>query len=812
MQKRTPISFCNGALLAALLSSATLSSSWAQTKKPAAKPGATPAAAKPKPKPKPAVKPAVKATPKPTPLQVQTPAPTPIAEAGPKTYALLVGVSTYQNPSINKLNYPATDAKGLQEALTDPKLGNIPKDQVLLLTDEQATRDNILNSVDTFFKPKVQEGDRVMVFLAGHGVSKGVGIDAKSYLLPNDVKGLTKDSFDSSAVDLKVLSDKLAELPANEYMMFIDACREDPTPGRGIKGNTLTDIMARSVQVSPPNRQVESATFFACSLGQRAYEDPRLKHGVFTYWILQGLNSDNLPRPDGVIDMGRLAHFVTNKVQTWAKEVSQTGDFDVEQTPEIVTGEIQNGVQVIKVRNVSGTTDEEAVPTKLAVVTTPAGAQVSINGKRVGVSPVMETFKGGGEFQVKVEMPGYSSEPKTVKLLDGYGHQIRIPLVAERGVNDDAAATFGKAQRAEAQGDFTTALAGYTSAMQSGFVPAFERVASLQINRNQYADAITTLAQLTKQAPSVHSWSLLSRTYAAYAMQLKAQEAATPAQEEPKGKGKGKAKAPAKPKYDLSTFRVPQSGDESAQFAREAAGRALGMGGNTVEANATAGFASVASDNGAGGNKNESLGYFNKAVQLDSEDATAQYGLGYALRFFTKFAPEGTSRADLERARTALQKAVELRPTFFEAQRELGFCAQMLNDNEAALKHYQVASSMRSSTNDPNEIAGVEVAMSSVHKEEAEKATDPEKKKRHQEASEGYMAEAKDTSPDLLNNKVFWSMLSYSGLGSKISRVAPLSMVSTLMSGGKIEDVVKDIAEQKAKDKIREKIKLPFGF
>jgi uncharacterized caspase-like protein len=103
-----------------------------------------------------------------------TPEPTPTPEPA-KTWALLVGVSDYQNPAITDLKYAAADATGLHKALTDPTLGNLPASQVKMLVDSEATTANIMGAVETFLKPNVKAGDKVLVFLAGHGVAKGVG-------------------------------------------------------------------------------------------------------------------------------------------------------------------------------------------------------------------------------------------------------------------------------------------------------------------------------------------------------------------------------------------------------------------------------------------------------------------------------------------------------------------------------------------------------------------------------------------------------------------------------------------------------------
>src|SRR6266511_1544067 len=102
---------------------------------------------------------------------------------------------------------------------------------------------------------------------------------------------------------------KLSAFKASQFTVFYDACREDPFPGRGLKGNTLTDVTARILTLTPtrlPESRTEPPTsviFYACQIGERAYENAKLQHGVFTYYILRGLQ-ELAARPDGGVDAG----------------------------------------------------------------------------------------------------------------------------------------------------------------------------------------------------------------------------------------------------------------------------------------------------------------------------------------------------------------------------------------------------------------------------------------------------------------------------------------------------------------------------
>src|SRR2546425_1223478 len=167
-------------------------------------------------------------------------------------WALLVGVSQYPG-QIQSLGFPRDDARAIKNLLV--KSAGFAEDHIRLLTDDgagdaKATKQNILNAVD-YFAPRAQPGHEVIVFLAGHGIARGLGLQAKSFFLPVDVDAQSKESLERSAVDLEDLARRLSALKASQFSIFIDACREDPFPGRGIKGNTMTDVMTRGLRIAP---------------------------------------------------------------------------------------------------------------------------------------------------------------------------------------------------------------------------------------------------------------------------------------------------------------------------------------------------------------------------------------------------------------------------------------------------------------------------------------------------------------------------------------------------------------------------------
>ena len=697
------------------------------------------------------------------------------------TWALLIGVSKYQSNFISSLRFPAADATGISDALQNPQLGALPADHVRLLTDEQATASNIIGAVDDFLKPKVQAGDSVIVFMAGHGVAKGVGASAKSYLLSTNTSGLTTPALEASAVSLQVLAAKLGQLPAAQFVLFVDACREDPTPGRGIKGNQLSDVLSRGLQITPQNTQQPATvvTFFACAVGQRAYEDPKLEHGVFTYWILDALKKGPVPQADGSVDMGRLSKYVSDNVASWAHEASggrsaaiATAVDEVEgvqQTPQIVISDpVTNQPQPVTLmrvkREVNDTPIQPAPPT-LAVVAFPEGAVVTVDGRKAGIAPTVATLSGDDALMVKVEAPGYSTLERSVKVPEGYEVQMTLRLQPDSrsvGTQDATLTLYQRALDAEALGQWEVAVTGYNAVLRATptFAPAYERLARVQQRLGKPQDALNTLLQMTAQVPpSERALSALSRGYTALAVSLGTKDNAKRIK-----------------KRDKNSFRMPKNGEEAAAMAVLAADEALKLAPNSAAAQLALGFALVAADP-KGSNKDDAIKAFSAAVFAEPDDASNQYGMGYGLRYYAQFAADEAARqAEAQRALPSLQQALKLRPDFYEAHRELAYCYHLLGDVEHAEQEYEMANANRGSATDRDEVAGLNVALAALHQQQAEQAQG-EEAQQQQQASKAYMEDAREITPDL---KKALQVLQVAGIAPNVRDFLPNEVTQML--------------------------------
>lgn len=83
-------------------------------------------------------------------------------------WALLIGISQYQDKNIRPLHGPINDVTAMQAVLT--KRWGFPAAQVRTLLNEQATRAAILQGLQDLMKHSAP-GDDILIYFSGHGSS-----------------------------------------------------------------------------------------------------------------------------------------------------------------------------------------------------------------------------------------------------------------------------------------------------------------------------------------------------------------------------------------------------------------------------------------------------------------------------------------------------------------------------------------------------------------------------------------------------------------------------------------------------------------
>lgn len=215
-----------------------------------------------------------------------------------KKFAVLVGVENYEHASLRDppLKYACDDVADLAELLKTSGYA------VTLLTDGDSalapTQANITRTIAATLE-QCRAADTVILAFAGHGLQFAGQPDA--YFCPSDARPFADRT--ETLVSISHTYRQLEQSFAGVKVIFVDACRNDPSPGRG-----------RGVDAdSAPHPPRGVAALFSCSAGQRAFEHDDLKHGVFFHHILQGLRGEAANR-NGDITFQLLSNYVCAEV------------------------------------------------------------------------------------------------------------------------------------------------------------------------------------------------------------------------------------------------------------------------------------------------------------------------------------------------------------------------------------------------------------------------------------------------------------------------------------------------------------------
>src|SRR5581483_5665861 len=150
---------------------------------------------------------------------------------------------------------------------------------------------------------------------SGHGIE----VDGHSYLLTRDCRQAFPEE---TGLSMNLLRKNFERLGAGRRVILMDACRNDPRSGKGDTNNCMSDILSKDIRATArasPSSTGGTATALlsACQAGQRAYEWPSKKHGVFTHFLLEGL--DGAAWETGRLEFPRLAAHAQREVSRWSR-------------------------------------------------------------------------------------------------------------------------------------------------------------------------------------------------------------------------------------------------------------------------------------------------------------------------------------------------------------------------------------------------------------------------------------------------------------------------------------------------------------
>ncbi len=190
-----------------------------------------------------------------------------------KIYLVCVGVADYPGTKYD-LRLPVKDAETIQWVYQKNK-----RAETVLLTNSQATRENVLNTMKKSFS-KASANDIIVLFFSGHGDGKGfVGYDGT--ITYGDVRKV------------------MAASRSKNKMILADAC---------LSGN-----MRKPGRDNSPS-SMHVMLFLSSRGNESSYENPNMSNGYFTACLQRALRGGADANRDRIITARELFQFVSPKV------------------------------------------------------------------------------------------------------------------------------------------------------------------------------------------------------------------------------------------------------------------------------------------------------------------------------------------------------------------------------------------------------------------------------------------------------------------------------------------------------------------
>ena len=251
----------------------------------------------------------------------------------PKLYILAIGVAKYNDSSLN-LNFPAKDAGDFTKSWETQKKKLFRDVVVKLITNENATRDNVMDGLE-WLQKEVTQKDTAIAFFAGHGMN-----DPKTgqfYFLPFNAN---LDAVKRTMVANSDITSTLDSLPGKR-ILFMDACHSASVSGR-TQTRGLVDIGAMRKEMEAAG--TGTLIFAAASGKQGAQENEKWGNGAFTKSLLEALGGQADNRKTGRVTVSMLNAFITERVKELTGG-SQTPIFknqdDLADFPLVVLGPVE---------------------------------------------------------------------------------------------------------------------------------------------------------------------------------------------------------------------------------------------------------------------------------------------------------------------------------------------------------------------------------------------------------------------------------------------------------------------------------------
>lgn len=205
------------------------------------------------------------------------------AKQSPSTYAVVIGISDYQDPGIPDLKYADKDAEAFANFLRSPAGGSLDGDHLKLMTNKDATTAQF-DAALGWLMDESKEGDQAIIYFSGHGDVETKTRSQQGFLLCWDSPPQAYVSGAYPIFFLKEVVSTLSLVNKVKVVLITDACRSGKLAGNSIGGSQLTS-QNLAQQFS------NEIKILSCQSNEYSIEGEQWGggRGAFSYYLVDGL-------------------------------------------------------------------------------------------------------------------------------------------------------------------------------------------------------------------------------------------------------------------------------------------------------------------------------------------------------------------------------------------------------------------------------------------------------------------------------------------------------------------------------------------
>jgi hypothetical protein len=192
---------------------------------------------------------------------------------------ILIAVENYVDRRIPSVDYAEADAMALADAFKQH--GFDPADQLLLINNK-ATKASIESRVKKILSSMVND-DILYFYYAGHGFAR----NGRNYITCNDT---ILDDLENTSIPVEWLFEQFKSSDCKKIVMFLDSCESGMLATAKVRG-IYSDLTEDELEEFFDNAE-HCVCFAACKPGQYSHPSDKLKHGIWTYHVIEAFNAN----------------------------------------------------------------------------------------------------------------------------------------------------------------------------------------------------------------------------------------------------------------------------------------------------------------------------------------------------------------------------------------------------------------------------------------------------------------------------------------------------------------------------------------